>query len=86
MRKSLILIICAALLWGCTTLSKNYKLGVQESMNQNWDQAIEFYERAVLEDPSNSYYRLARSSPSTTSSMRPWPNTTRPCPTIPTAA
>lgn len=59
MRKSLILIICAALLWGCTTLSKNYKLGVQESMNQNWDQAIELYERAVLEDPSNSYYRLA---------------------------
>ncbi len=58
MRKSVILIICAALLWGCTTLSKNYKLGYQESMNKNWDKAIEYYERAILEDPSNSYYRL----------------------------
>jgi general secretion pathway protein D len=59
MRKSLIVMICTALLWGCTSLSKNYKLGVQESMNKNWEQAIDFYERAVLEDPSNSYYRLA---------------------------
>ncbi len=58
MKKSVILIICAALLWGCTTLSKNYKLGYQESMNKNWDKAIEYYERAILEDPSNSYYRL----------------------------
>ena len=58
MRKSVILIICATLLWGCTTLSKNYKLGYQESMNKNWDKAIEYYERAILEDPSNSYYRL----------------------------
>ncbi len=60
MRKTILLMImCAALLWGCApTVSKNYKLGYQESMNHNWDQAIEYYQRAIMDDPSNSYYRL----------------------------
>jgi general secretion pathway protein D len=28
-------------------------------MNQNWDQAIEYLEKAIEENPTNSYYRLA---------------------------
>lgn len=59
MRKISALIICATLLWGCTTLNKNYKLGTQYAMTKNWDKAIALYEKAMLEDPSNSYYRLA---------------------------
>ncbi len=59
MRKAILLVTCAAMLWGCTTLSKNYKLGYAESMNRNWDQAIEYLEKAIEDDPSNSHYRIA---------------------------
>ncbi len=59
MRKTSVLIICVALLWGCTTLSRNYKLGTQHALTKNWDEAIALYEKAMLEDPSNPYYRLA---------------------------
>ena len=44
---------------GCTVLSRNYKLGTQAAVSKDWEAAIEYYERAVLEDPDNSIYRLA---------------------------
>jgi general secretion pathway protein D len=40
-------------------LSHNYKLGTEAAVNKDWDAAIEYYEKAVLEDPNNSVYRLA---------------------------
>ncbi len=59
MRKKAVLILCAALLWGCTTFSRSYRLGTQEALNKNWDEAIKHYQKAMLDDPSNPYYRLA---------------------------
>lgn len=44
---------------GCTVLNRNYKLGTEAAVNKDWDAAIEYYERAVREDPDNSVYRLA---------------------------
>ena len=48
-----------SLLWSCSTLSQHYKAGYEAAMNKDWDEAVEFYEKAVLEDPENSVYRLA---------------------------
>lgn len=45
--------------WACATLSQNYRLGTEAAMSKNWDKAIEYYERAVWENPKNSVYRLA---------------------------
>jgi len=57
-KKSLFLIVVIAF-WGCATFSQNYKLGTEAAMNKNWDEAVEYYERALGEKPSNSVYRLA---------------------------
>ncbi len=46
-------------LWGCAVLSRNYQLGTEAAVNKDWDQAVIFYQKAVLEDPNNSAYRLA---------------------------
>ncbi len=60
MKKTVIIIIILVLIFsGCSILSRNYKMGTEAVINKNWDQAIEYYERAVLEDPENSVYRLA---------------------------
>ena len=61
MRKTavVVLIAAAALMWGCTTFSQSYRLGTQESIKRNWDEAIKHYEQAMLEDPGNPYYRMA---------------------------
>lgn len=60
MKKTAVIIIILVLaLSGCTILNPSYKLGTEASINKNWDEAVEHYERAVLEDPENSVYRLA---------------------------
>ncbi len=59
MRKSICLIIFALILWGCATFSSSYKLGTQAALNKNWDDAIQHLEKAALEDPDNSVYRVA---------------------------
>ncbi len=56
---AIIVIILVLALDGCTILNRSYKLGTEASINKNWDEAVEHYERAVLEDPENSVYRLA---------------------------
>ncbi len=59
MRKVALLIIIALTFWGCATLSRSYKLGTEAALGKNWDEAVKYYERAVLESPKNSVYRLA---------------------------
>jgi len=54
---SIVLFILA--LSGCSQFNQNYKLATEEAANKNWDEAIEYYEKAILEDPSNAAYRLA---------------------------
>ena len=57
MKKTAIIIILIMTFSGCTILSRSYKLGTEASINKNWDEAVEHYERAVLEDPENSVLR-----------------------------
>jgi len=59
MRKVVLLIIIALTFWGCATLSRSYKLGTEAALSKNWDKAVRHYERAVLQSPKNSVYRLA---------------------------
>jgi general secretion pathway protein D len=59
MKKIAILTVIALSFWHCTMLSRSYKLGNEAAINKDWDKAIEYYERALLEDPDNSVYRLA---------------------------
>ncbi len=44
---------------GCSTFNQNYKRATEEASNKNWDEAIKYYEKAILEDPGNAAYRLA---------------------------
>ncbi len=59
MKKITFVIVIVSFLWSCMTLSQHYKAGYEAAMNKDWDKAVEFYEKAVLEDPENSVYRLA---------------------------
>lgn len=59
MRKTICLIIFALILWGCATFNPSYRQGTQAAMNKNWDEAIQHLEKAALEDPNNSVYRIA---------------------------
>ena len=59
MRKIVLLIIIALTFWGCAGLSRSYKLGTEAALSKNWDGAVKYYERAALESPENSVYRLA---------------------------
>ena len=59
MKKIAILLLALVVLWGCKTLSKDYQSGYVASMNKDYDKAIEYYEKALRNDPSNSVYRLA---------------------------
>jgi len=43
----------------CTTFSTAYKLGNQAEINKNYDEAIKYYEQALIENPKESVYRLA---------------------------
>lgn len=43
----------------CTTFSPAYKLGNQAEINKNYDEAIKYYEQALIENPKESVYRLA---------------------------
>ena len=59
MRKVAFLIIVALAFWGCSSFSHSYKLGTEAAINKNWDEAIQHFEKARLEDPKNSVYRMA---------------------------
>jgi len=59
MKKIATLFVVLVVLWGCKTISKDYKAGYIASMNKDYDTAIEYYEKAIRNDPDNSVYRLA---------------------------
>lgn len=59
MKKAACLTIICLIFWGCATLSKNYHRGTEAAINRDWDKAVQYLEKAVLEDPQNSVYRLA---------------------------
>jgi general secretion pathway protein D len=59
MKKIFALALVAGLLWGCVALSHSYRLGNEAEINRMWDEAILYYEKASLENPKESVYRLA---------------------------
>ena len=59
MKKIALVIIIAMTSWACVTLSPNYKQGTQAEMNKKWEEAIQFYEKASLENPKEPVYRVA---------------------------
>jgi general secretion pathway protein D len=59
MKKLTFVFLIASVLWSCTTISQHYKAGYEAAMNKDWDKAVELYEKALLEDPESSVYRLA---------------------------
>jgi general secretion pathway protein D len=59
MKKMAFLSIIFLALWGCATFNQSYKLGTEAAFNKDWDEAIKYFEKALLESPKNSVYRLA---------------------------
>lgn len=59
MKKIGILLVAVLFIWGCATLSPSYKMGAQAALSKNWDKAIEHFEQAVLENPKDSFYKMA---------------------------
>ena len=59
MRKTWLLILLVLSLWGCTSFSAYYKLGNEAEMNKDWDKAIEYYKKAIIEDPTEPSYRYS---------------------------
>jgi len=57
-RKITILIIVALTLWGCATFNRSYDLGNKAAINKDWDEAIRYYEQALLQDPKEHVYTL----------------------------
>ena len=49
----------ASAIWSCSIINPNYESGTEAALRKNWDEAIEYYERAVHEDSNSSVYRLA---------------------------
>jgi len=59
MKKTALLLLIAWSGWACVMMNSQYHLGVEAEMNKKWDEAIQAYERASLENPREPVYRLA---------------------------
>ncbi len=60
MRKSIILIIFLLIFTGCVA-ERAYKMGVKLETQHRWDEAIEYYTKAVIANPKDVRARLALS-------------------------
>ncbi|MBE0712745.1 MAG: hypothetical protein IH583_10205 [Candidatus Aminicenantes bacterium] len=59
MKKYALILALAMAAGACTTLSPDYKQGVKAEMNQRYDQAVDYYQKAALDHPNDAVYRLA---------------------------
>jgi len=59
MRKLAALSVLVLSLSGCAVVSSQYRLGAKAEMNQQYDDAIAYYEKASLENPRDPIYRVA---------------------------
>jgi general secretion pathway protein D len=71
MRKNAWAIIILSLsLWGCVNFGPQYfKMGNEAEINKDWDQAIQYYEKAIAEKPDEYAYKLSLMRVRTTASM-----------------
>ena len=59
MKKYALILVLALAAGACATLSPDYKQGVKAEMNQRYDQAVDYYQKAALDHPNDAVYRLA---------------------------
>ena len=61
MRKHAWAVVLVALsFWGCASFGSHYfKLGNEAEINKNWDQAIQYYEKAIVEKPNEYAYKMS---------------------------
>jgi general secretion pathway protein D len=46
--------------WGCANFGPNYfRLGNEAEINKDWDQAIQYYEKAIVEKPNEYAYKMS---------------------------
>ncbi len=54
------LVILPLLLWGCVSFGPHYfQTGNEAEINKEWDRAIEYYEKAIAEKPSEYAYKMS---------------------------
>ncbi len=54
------LVMLALSFWGCANFGPNYfRLGNEAEINKDWDQAIQYYEKAIVEKPSEYAYKMS---------------------------
>lgn len=59
MKKLAALSVLVLSLSGCAVVSTQYRLGTKAEMNQQYDDAIAYYEKASLDNPRDPIYRVA---------------------------
>ncbi len=59
MKKALALAVVLAGLAGCATFTESYKSGNRAEIGKQYEEAIRYYEQALIENPRESLYRLA---------------------------
>jgi len=59
MKKYALILVLTLAAGACATLSPDYKQGVKAEMNQRYDQAVDYYQKAALGHPNDAVYRLA---------------------------
>jgi len=59
MKKLVPILVLALAAAGCQTLSLDYRQGAAAEMNQKYEEAVKFYQKAALNSPNEPVYRLA---------------------------
>ncbi len=59
MKKSALILLAALTAGACVALSPSYRSGIQAELAKNFDEAIASYEKAALQNPKESIYRVA---------------------------
>ena len=54
------LIVVALSFWGCANFGSDYfRLGNEAEVNKDWDKAIQYYEKAIVEKPNEYAYKMS---------------------------
>ncbi len=59
MKKLVPILVLVLAVAGCKTLSLNYRQGAEAEMNQKYEEAVQYYQKAALDNPNESVYRVA---------------------------
>jgi len=59
MRKTVTFLVLVLVAAGCRTLSLNYRQGAAAELNQRYEEAVQYYQKAALDDPKEPVYRVA---------------------------